>query len=400
MPHHALGTLAGESENFGTFETVRGRQQLRLGKEFIITTERDMPALTLDVAGLDVTKQDILRALVRSDAGKLQFPEQDTYFAGKRLVAAAQLLSLSTALGESSVAADIAKRLRDQFRVWRDGTTAADPAGQHFAYDPVVRGVVGYPASFGSELFNDHHFHFGYFISAAAILGEYDPSFVQEFAPFINLLVQDIANTDRDSRDFPYLRNFDAYEGHSWAAGQALFPDGNNQESTSEAIQAWYGLARWATVIGSPELVAWAEALYEEESASTWAYWLHPQWPPETAAPYAAPIVSLLWGGKAEYATWFSPAPEAKIGIELLPLGSQSGYLAKDPEQLRAILDAAPFAAGAVFRDAHLMALALVDPERARSLLPEIEDRDIDTWNTRSYLTAWVMSAAVAQMPK
>ncbi|HEX7210899.1 MAG TPA: glycosyl hydrolase, partial [Propionibacteriaceae bacterium] len=49
-------------------------------------------------------------------------------------------------------------------------------------------------------------------------------------------------------------RTFDAYAGHSWASGTAPFADGNNQESSSEAITAWTGLALWAKASANPNL--------------------------------------------------------------------------------------------------------------------------------------------------
>ena len=36
--------------------------------------------------------------------------------------------------------------------------------------------MVGLTPSFGSEEFNDHHFHYGYFLSAAGLLGADDPA--------------------------------------------------------------------------------------------------------------------------------------------------------------------------------------------------------------------------------
>ncbi|MFA9262461.1 MAG: glycosyl hydrolase [Undibacterium sp.] len=394
LPHQADRLPAGNHELLGTIETIRGSQQFFSGNEFVLTSPGDMPPdVQLDISSLSGSDREQLRGLVLADAAALQFPEADTYFFGKRLIAAAHLLEVADVLGMQDTTQDIAATLREQFRKWRDGTR--DQKGKFFAYDPIVRGVVGYPASFGSELFNDHHFHYGYFITAAAILAKHDPSFVSEYAPFINLLVLDVANTDRKNTDFPYLRNFDVYEGHSWASGQALFADGNNQESTSEAIQAWYGIAEWANVIGAKRLESLAKVLYTEERHAAKTYWLEPSWSNQVLARYHAPIVSLLWGGKAEYGTWFSPATEAKIGIELLPLGPQSSYLAQDPVRLRTILESGSFARGSLFRDAFVMSLALVDRERAKLYLSQIKKEDIDTWNTMSYLTAWVLGSKI-----
>ena len=55
----------------------------------------------------------------------------------------------------------------------------------------------------------------------------------------VDKLIADIANTQRGDKAFPFLRNFDPYEGHSWASGIGLGEFGNNQESSSEAVAAW-----------------------------------------------------------------------------------------------------------------------------------------------------------------
>ena len=46
-------------------------------------------------------------------------------------------------------------------------------------------------------------------------------------------------------------------------------------------------------------------------------------------------IVSLTWGGKRDYATWFSPEPSAILGIQILPVGPISlDYLAGSPDRV------------------------------------------------------------------
>ena len=66
----------------------------------------------------------------------------------------------------------------------------------------------------------------------------------------VNLLIRDIASPKKDDALFPYLRCFDIYAGHSWASGHAKFGDGNNQESSSESMNAWYGMMLWGEAIG------------------------------------------------------------------------------------------------------------------------------------------------------
>jgi endo-1,3(4)-beta-glucanase len=84
--------------------------------------------------------------------------------------------------------------------------------------------VVGMTPSFGSEEFNDHHFHYGYFLYAAAVLAANDPALAQRYAPVLNLLAAAIGSSanggkgsSSETAHFPDRRTFDAYASHSWA---------------------------------------------------------------------------------------------------------------------------------------------------------------------------------------
>ena len=77
-----------------------------------------------------------------------------------------------------------------------------------------------FPSSYGStDELNDHHFHYGYFIGAAAAIARRDPSWTKNFGPFVDILVKDVANWERSDTRYPFLRHMDVYAGHSWANG-------------------------------------------------------------------------------------------------------------------------------------------------------------------------------------
>ncbi len=57
-------------------------------------------------------------------------------------------------------------------------------------------------------------------------------------------LCRDIANPSSDDTHFPRYRHFDWYASHSWAKGLFADLDGRDQESVSEAINAWCVRAR------------------------------------------------------------------------------------------------------------------------------------------------------------
>jgi len=67
--------------------------------------------------------------------------------------------------------------------------------------------------------YNDHHFHYGYHISAAAIVAKHRPQWGVKYFERILLYVRDIANPSADDEFFPMYRQKDWYLGNSYAAG-------------------------------------------------------------------------------------------------------------------------------------------------------------------------------------
>ena len=132
--------------------------------------------------------------------------------------------------------------------------------------------MLAYPEEYFSiEQMNDHHFHYGYWIRAMAEIALRDPAWAakERWGGMVDLLVADIATPQRGRKDFPFLRNFDVYEGHSWASGNGMNPWGNNQESSSEAVNAWAGLILWGEVTGNARLRDLGVFLYAMEARST-----------------------------------------------------------------------------------------------------------------------------------
>ncbi len=70
-----------------------------------------------------------------------------------------------------------------------------------FSYDKDWRTLIGYPASYGSDQeLNDHHFHYSYYVMAAAIVAQYDPQWAadSEWGGMVKELIKDAANPARD----------------------------------------------------------------------------------------------------------------------------------------------------------------------------------------------------------
>ncbi len=136
-------------------------------------------------------------------------------------------------------------------------------------------------------------------------------------------LIRDIACPDRDDRLFPFLRNFDPYAGHSWASGGANFADGNNQESSSEAMNAWTGLILWGEAVGDRAIRDLGVTLYTNEMAAINEYWFDVKGENRPTA-YTPSVVTLVWGGKGVNETWFTAQSR----------GRPRHQLAADPRRL------------------------------------------------------------------
>jgi endo-1,3(4)-beta-glucanase len=61
------------------------------------------------------------------------------------------------------------------------------------------------------------HFHYGYFIFAAAVVAHFDPEWGRNTFENVLLLIRCIANPSEDDNAFPLWRHKDWYQGHSWA---------------------------------------------------------------------------------------------------------------------------------------------------------------------------------------
>ena len=191
---------------------------------------------------------------------------------------------------------------------------------------------------------------------------------------------------------------FDVYAGHSWASGTAPFADGNNQESSSEAVTAWTGLALWAAASGNAGLATEASWLLSSEAQSGLAYWTNVDRAQPVYQGFDHQVVALNWGGKRDYGTWFSAEPAAMLGILVIPMSPASTYLAGDPAQIEAnVAEATGGKFDQKFGDYLLMYSGLAGEDQRRAALERARDLDaqwIDDGNSRAYLLAWLMSVA------
>jgi len=386
--------ITGARKLPGTYATIYGTLSLYVGNDIQFGVPISAASDTLAVDRLSAAQKQTLVDQLRGDTATTNLTKTDSYYGGKELYRAANLYQLALQLGQKDLAATLKAQLVTDLDQWLDPHGSRKRDNRYFYYDTTVKGLVAVTPSYGSEAFNDHHFHYGYFLYAAAVVAQHDTGFASRNRAMLNLIASDIGAPSA-SAYFPKQRVFDPYFGHSWASGNGDFADGNNQESSSEAINAWNGLALWAQASGQTKLQRSASWMLSRETAAAAAEWtdIATSKPPFTAG-YAHSMVSMNWGGKRDYATFFSAANNAIVGIQLIPLNPSMVALGAQKDRIRQII-AAAIPGGdfnVQFGDYLLMYQSLLDKQTALRAATGLDVQYIDDADSRAYMLAWIMT--------
>ena len=255
----------------------------------------------------------------------------DTYWTGKNLNRAAQLVHIADQVGHTAARDHFLGDMKTKLANWL--TYAPGEAQSFFLYNNAWGALTGYPANYGSDTeLSDHQFHYGYWLVAAATIARYDPNFVRDenYGAMLKLLARDAA-ADHDDPLFPFLRNFDPYAGHAWASGHGAFVSGNNQESASESLNFATGMILLGSALGDQALRDRGIFMYVNEVRAVEQYWFDVD---QENFPdlWQHPNVTILWGDGGTYSTWFSAEPEKIHGIIFLPITGGSLYLGRRPD--------------------------------------------------------------------
>jgi endoglucanase Acf2 len=351
--------------------------------------------------------QQLLQGELARARSRFREYEQGAYWMGKSVAAIAQVANVADAAATGELSAQLMGAVKKQLELGFDGRHPL-----HFAYDTTLGTMLSFPEEYRSiSSMNDHHFHYGYWISAAAQVALRDPVWAdhQHWGSMVDRLIADIATAEQGRADFPFLRNFDVYEGHSWASGEGNLDAGNNQESSSEAINAWASIVLWAEATHDTALRDLGIYLYTTEINSLQQYWFdlnHQVFAPEFTSPFA----SLVFGGQYANTTWWTAEPRQSQGINLLPITPASIYLAADPEYIkryvarlpnaRALYDRKGISDGTdpdIWQDVFAETLALADPEAALSAWKR--HGAIEYGETRAHTLYWLLSLRALGTP-
>jgi endo-1,3(4)-beta-glucanase len=269
----------------------------------------------------------------------------DAYWSGKNYSKVAELLVLAQSAGMEAQASALREWLKSELADWFTANSSGGlDTNKYFVYDQEWNTLLALEESFSShQQLNDHHFHYGYLVRAAAEVCRVEPAWcsAEEYGLMIELLIRDYAG-GRDDDMFPYLRNFDPANGFSWASGKVNFVRGNNNESTSEAANAYGAIVLYGMITGNEALTERGMYLHASTTAAYWQYWNNIDGYNNVGADennfpagYNRITTSIIWGDGAVFSTWFSAAYAHILGIQGLPsnalnlhIGLHADYLA------------------------------------------------------------------------
>ncbi|KAF4043888.1 Glycosyl hydrolase family 81 C-terminal domain [Phytophthora infestans] len=181
---------------------------------------------------------------------------------------------------------------------------------------------------FGNGVYNDHHYHYGYWITASAILKKLNPSWsgMAQLETMVWTLLRDVVNPSLDDPHFPKLRHFSWYLGHSYSHGVTPMADGKDEESTSEDVNFFYGMILWGQVSGNKAVEDLGSLMLRLNARTVRTYFLMTSdntiHPPQFVPNH---VTGIFFDNKADYATWFGPEKYCIHGIQMIPVSPING---------------------------------------------------------------------------
>jgi len=398
-------------ETIATARSARGLIKFTLGSGFSYTLPAVgvLPTLPVLADSLDLARLgEFIQAF--TERGSASWNDRtDTYWSGKNYGKVAELAALARTAGYVAEADELIAWLKLQLEDWfsaeRDGALDTQ---RYFVYDAQWSTLLGMEESFAAhQMLNDHHFHYGYFVRAAAEICRVDPDWCgsENYGAMIELLIRDYA-AGPDDPLFPPLRNFDPANGFSWASGAVNFVRGNNNESTSEAANAYGAIVLYGLATGNEALVERGLYLQASTSAAFWEYWnnIDGYRAPGTTEDnfpigYNKLTTSIIWGDGAVFSTWFSPLVAHILGIQGLPSNTLTMHVGLYADYMRDYVtlglsessNGKPSGLGAdEWRDLWWNLWALVDAEAAIADYESVSGYTPEAGETKAHTYHWL----------
>ncbi|KAG0228259.1 hypothetical protein BGW42_002317 [Actinomortierella wolfii] len=321
LPHHRqVLTSTTTSTPIELPSTTKGDMVAYIGKSWhLLESQRLQPDFLPKDWQQRVTPDQLarIRTQASKDIAEIDFDAatnlDSMYFSGKGLaklsllcLVASDVLNDRQGLGEQCL-----NKLKAAFSRFMNNRQQNE-----LVYDTTWRGLIsvqglesGPLADFGNSWYNDHHYHYGYFIHAGAIIRHLDPQWEsQAIRSFVQDLLRDVMNPSAQDPFFPTFRSFDWFMGHSWSQGIFVSADGKDEESTSEDINLYYAAGLWGAVDNNIKLQELSQAMLTTARRSIQNYFLlendNVNHPPSFIGNH---VTGILFENKVDHTTYFSP---------------------------------------------------------------------------------------------
>lgn len=384
---HQWGYLASNSAipNKETYSSIRGDIKMLEGNAFSVehTFKGILPTLPNLAMYTSYYDQNKLQQKIDAIENDALSSWTDSYNEGQVMNRLIQTARIAEQLGDSQAVNTIVATIKERLEDWLSYQN--NEVAFLFYYNSNWSTLFGYPAGHGQDNnINDHHFHWGYFIHAAAFMEQYEPGWASQWGEMVNHLVRDAASPNRNDSLFPFLRNFSPYAGHCWANGFAFFPQGNDQESTSESMQFNSSLIHWGTITGNDEIRDLGIYLYTTEQSAVEEYWfdINDRTFVDTQQ-YG--LISRLWGNDYDNGTFWTADIAASYGIEFYPIHGGSLYLGHNTDYVESLWAEIEENTGILqneenanlWHDVYWQYLSFIDPLKAINLYDSSSNRSL-----------------------
>ncbi len=346
IPHHYRGN-ANSFSFLNTLEytgTPRGTVKMATGSSFTFNYEFNADLLphfnvpkivASETIPYDPGKMDQMIDRFANDV-QLYGINGGTYWGGKNLVRVLKYALMAKEAGNPNynTLLNAAKEKVYDWLTYTPGETEF-----YYSYYPAWKGLIGFNEEYYSAYFTDNHFHYGYLAHAGALLEIAEPGAMDGYWSMLTEIIKTYANWDRNDTKYPYLRTFSPWMGHSFASGlgNAI---GNNQESSSEAMQSWAGMFMVAEMTGDTAMRDAAAFGYLTESRAIADYWYNESGTFDEVG-YEKPITGILEMNRFVYGTFFGAQETYIHGIQWLPISPAYGFWNDflTPSEANAIVD-------------------------------------------------------------
>lgn len=330
IPHHYRGNANAFSfSNLEYSGTARGTVKMAAGKSFTFNYEFNADLLPHFNAPKEVSSEGIpydsnkMNEMINNYASDVALYgiNGGTYWGGKNLVRALKYALMAKETNNPNFASllEATKKMVYDWLTYTPGETS-----HYYSYYPAWKGLIGFDEEYYSAFFTDNHFHYGYLAHAGALLEMADPGSMDGYWPILTKVIKTYANWDRSDKDYPYLRTFSPWMGHSFANGLGN-SIGNNQESSSEAMQSWAGMFMVAEMTGNKEMLDAAAFGYLTEGRAIADYWYNESGIFDEIG-YEKPITGILEMNRYVYGTFFGAQETYIHGIQWLPISPAYGF--------------------------------------------------------------------------